>query len=455
MQSDFYLLKLLINKWCKTRNVFVVILLLSLKLNNSFGQALTYNQQIQDLADSVNVNNIVHNITQLCWADGHESRVTFTPGNYYAADYIAQYFESLPGISTVTRDTFNITQANYPYDGYPLINIIATLEGTHPDSGMILLGGHYDASGSHESNWNMHWSTLRAQGADDNATGVASLMEVARILSDPVNNFNNTKTIKFIAFAAEEYHPEHSGYHHLGSLYDAQETSQNNIRLDAVVILDMIGYNPITDYTEIISDSPSLWLTDYVYDSINLYIPNLATNSIPVDVPYSDHDSYQQYGYSAILLMENDRPWNNDPPNYQSNPFYHSIGDSMGTLNFSVVGKVAKTAVGTIAHLSEPIISSIELVKDESVINNFNLKVYPNPFNLSTTISFNLKQETKLSINIYNLVGQKVADLGQQKYFNKGYQQIRWNAENAASGIYILNINGYLFNTNHKLVLIK
>ena len=51
----------------------------------------------------------------------------------------------------------------------------------------------------------------------------------------------------------QKYHPEHSSYHHLGSLYDAQETSQNNVRLDAVIILDMIGYNPITDYVEIVT----------------------------------------------------------------------------------------------------------------------------------------------------------------------------------------------------------
>lgn len=317
--------------------IFIIVFLLI--LNISFGQSLSYNQQIQDLADSVNIGNIENHITQLCWANGFESRVTFTQGNYIAAEYIAQYFESLPGISSVVRDTFNLYVATPPYNGYPIINIIATLEGTYVDSGMIILGGHYDASGSHESNWGTHWSTLKAQGADDNATGVASLMEIARILSSPENHFINTKTIKFIAFAAEEYHPEHSTYHHIGSLYDAQKTYQHNLRLDAVVVLDMIGYNPITDYVEIISNTSSLWLTDYVYDSVNLYVPNLITNATPVDVSYSDHDSYQQYGYSAILLMENDSPWNDDPPNYLSNPFYHSIGDSIGTLNFSVVEK--------------------------------------------------------------------------------------------------------------------
>ena len=437
------------------RNILLFIIILFLKFNNSQGQILSYNQQIQELTDSVNINNIIQNITELCWADGNQSRVTFTPGNYYAAEYIAQYFESLPGITTVIRDTFNLTQAIYPYNTYPLINIIATLEGSEPDSGIIFLGGHYDASGSHEPNWNTNWSTLKAQGADDNATGIAAIMETARILSNPANNFSNAKTIKFIAFAAEEYNPEHSNYHHLGSLYDALRTSQHNVNLDAVLVLDMIGYNPIKDYVEVISNNNSLWLTDYVYESRDLYVSSLETNIFAVDVPYSDHESYQQYGYSAILLMENDSPWNNDPPNYQSNPYYHSIGDSIGTLNFSLIEKVTKTAVATISHLSEPIVTGIKKTKNKLVLNDFDLKIYPNPFNLRTSISFNLKKDMKLFINVFNSAGQKVANLSRDSYFAKGKNQIYWDANNVATGIYILNIKGDLFYANHKLVLIK
>lgn len=435
-------------------NLFYIIILFSL-INFGYGQVISYNQQIQSLADSVSIENIEQKISVLCWANGYQSRVTFTPGNYYAAEYIAQYFESLPGISTVIRDTFKLAVANYPYNEYPLINVIATLDGTHPDSGIILLGGHYDASASHESNWNTNWNILKAQGADDNATGVASLMEVARILSNPAINFNNTKTIKFIAFAAEEYNPEHSNYHHVGSLYDAQKTYQNNDKLDAALILDMIGYNPLKDYVEVISNNGSLWLTDYIYDSRDLYIPTLQTNSYPANVPYSDHDSYQQYGYSAILLMENDRPWNNDLPHYQSNPFYHSIGDSIETLNLNLIEKVAKTTIATIAHLSKPEITGIETSNENILVSKFTLNVFPNPFNSSTSLSFNLKEDTYLTIDVYNLAGEKVANLSKYSLFQRGSNQIRWDANSIATGIYFVNIQGDLINANHKLILIK
>lgn len=114
-----------------------------------------------------------------------------------------------------------------------------------------------------------------------------------------------------------------------------------------------------------------------------------------------------------------------------------------------------KTALGTIAHLCEPIISEIKNEEPVSVVENFILNVYPNPFNSTTTISFDLKKDSNLSIKVFNLAGKKIADLGQNDYFTKGTKHFRWNANNVASGIYILNINGDFLNINHKLVLIK
>jgi len=56
---------------------------------------------------------------------------------------------------------------------------------------------------------------------------------------------------------------------------------------------------------------------------------------------------------------------------------------------------------------------------------------------------------------MFNLAGQKIIDLEQNSFFAKSAQSIRWNANNLASGIYILNINGDLINLNHKLILVK
>ncbi len=420
------------------------------------GQSLTYNIKIQELCDMVDEENISLTLADLCWANGYQSRVTFTPGNYYAAEYIAQFFESLPGISTVVRDTFYLSTATYPYNGYPIINVSATLEGSEPDSGYILLGAHYDASGNHEGDWDTNWQNIRAQGADDNATGVAGVMEVARVLSNPASNFINKKTIKFVAFGAEEYHPTHPNYHHIGSLFDAEATQKNNENLQATIILDMFGYNPLSEYVEVISDNPSLWLADQVYQAISLYTPSLETNSTPADVPYSDHDSYQKYGFPSILLMENDRPWNNQLPDYQANPFYHSIGDSISTLNLSLITKVIKSALASIAHFSgSNEITSITESHDSNASEQLRFTVYPNPSNSQTTFQIDLAQALNLSIDIFNATGQMVGSLAKNIFYESGVHSISWNTNHLASGLYFVSLSGNNYYKNFKLIIIK
>lgn len=407
------------------------------------------------MVDSVDATNLREHVEQLCWADGYQSRIGFTPGNYLSAEYIAKYFESLPGINSVIRDTFKLASATYPYNGYPIINIVAQYEGSEPDSPLVVLGAHYDASGSHEANWDSDWQNIRAQGADDNATGVAAIMEIARILSNPENSFNNTNSIKFIAFGAEEYHPAHPDFHHLGSLYDADYSSRNGINLKGVVVMDMFGYNQIMDYVEIISDTHSNWLVSEAHNSVTDYVSGLSVNSYPVDVPYSDHDSYQQYGYSSILFMENDRPWNDDLPYYQKNPYYHSQGDSIGTLNFSLISKVTKASLATIAELSSETSTSINSVSVYPLAQNLAAEIFPNPANPIANIRINILTEQNISISIFNSLGQKVASLCEDKFINKGTHLFSWKTDQVSSGLYFVSIRNSVQQHQYKLIVIK
>jgi len=394
----------------------------------------------------------------LCWAGGHQSRVSYTEGSYYGAAYIASYFESLPGISRVERDTFYLAYASSPYNTYPLINISAYLEGSAEDPELIIVGGHHDASASNDPDYDLHWETRKAQGADDNASGVVAVMEIARILSDPENGYSNKNTIKFIAFGAEEYHPKHPGYHHLGSLYDVMEVDKNDENLAAVIVLDMICYNPNTDYIEVISDNNSLWLADTVLNSAARYVPDLITNNHPLpDVPYSDHQSYQQYGYPAILLMENDHPWSDDLPYYTRNPYYHRESDTIGTIRFSQLEKVTKLALASTALLGErEVITSIQAELSNNLKKNeTKLSVSPNPFNSGTNIQFQLRQASKISIFIYNLLGQQVAPLVTDQYYTAGLHAVAFDGTNLPTGTYFCRITDGSFNNITKMILMK
>ncbi|NOX90019.1 MAG: M20/M25/M40 family metallo-hydrolase, partial [Calditrichaeota bacterium] len=348
------------------------------------------NTRIASLLEQVSVDSIKAHVQTLSEAGGYNSRVTYTEGNEFSARFLQNYFNGLPGISDARIDSFTIYSAAKPYDTIPVFNIIVTFAGNGADEEIILCGAHYDASASHESNWKSSWQSVKARGADDNATGVAAVMEIARIISDPLNNLSFRRTIKFVAFGAEEYHPVNPSVHHAGSLWDADRTKKQNQKLIGALILDMIGYNPNKDYCEVISNTASLWMTDYVYRNRDAYVSDLVMNNVPADVPYSDHQSYQDFGFSAILLMENDRPWNDDYPNYSQNPYYHSEADAPGTLNYLQVKKVTQLALATIVELAQPDTTTlISKQPNQLTVENFNLNAYPNPFNGEISISFN------------------------------------------------------------------
>ncbi len=80
--------------------------------------------------------------------------------------------------------------------------------------------------------------------------------------------------------------------------------------------------------------------------------------------------------------------------------------------------------------------------------NNYSLSNYPNPFNPTTTISFDLPKSAKVDLSIYNIKGQKVKTLTSEKY-SKGKHSLIWNGtndenQNVGSGVYFykLNVNG-------------
>ncbi len=85
---------------------------------------------------------------------------------------------------------------------------------------------------------------------------------------------------------------------------------------------------------------------------------------------------------------------------------------------------------------------------------------YPNPFNPSTTIRYALPNESKVSISIFNLLGQEVATLVNDVQ-SAGYHEVVFNAANLSSGVYLYKINAVSsvgskeFSSTKKLILLK
>jgi hypothetical protein len=79
---------------------------------------------------------------------------------------------------------------------------------------------------------------------------------------------------------------------------------------------------------------------------------------------------------------------------------------------------------------------------------------YPNPFNPSTTIEYQLPKDTRVSLKVYNVLGQEVATLasGDQK---AGYYSVRWNAGGFASGVYFCRLHTNEYVLTKKMLLLK
>lgn len=410
-------------------------------------------QTIAELVDSVSADRLHAHISALEDAGGHRSRVTFTSGSDSGAAYIARTMASIPGLTSVVLDTFYVP-GQAPYNAKPVVNVIGTLAGLDRTSEVFILGAHYDCSASRMGStiWNAQWATIAAPGADDNATGVAAVLEIARILSDPASGFRRYCTIKFIAFGSEELGPAQDRSHN-GSTHYAQQARAKSENIIGMVSVDMIGYNWTRDYTAIVSDQASTYLGDlFRTASFDAGIP-LETNLPPYPyATYSDHEAFWTQLYPAILIIEHAPPWNSSAV-YTANPYYHKTSDTLGTVNVNLVrrvtqGVLAMTAdVGggvTLAQTSlDPVPQSVELLPN-----------YPNPFNPATTVLFFLPEAGSVSLRVYDDLGRAVASLAQGR-FQAGRHSVRFDASDLPSGIYFARLASAGSVLTQRMVLVK
>ncbi|MBC8213198.1 MAG: T9SS type A sorting domain-containing protein [Candidatus Marinimicrobia bacterium] len=115
-----------------------------------------------------------------------------------------------------------------------------------------------------------------------------------------------------------------------------------------------------------------------------------------------------------------------------------------------VNGKVTFEINGIVGNDFEPI-----LLKTNNLPTEFGLlQNYPNPFNPSTVIGYQLKVNSDVRIDIFNINGQLVEELVQGE-LEAGYHSVVWNADNFASGVYFVKLQAGAFIQTHKLVLMK
>lgn len=239
-----------------------------------------------------------------------------------ATQYVYEFLQGL-GLST--------SYHNWTYGSYSNRNVVGEKAGTVSPTEIILVTAHLDSmpSGSF------------SPGADDNASGSVGVMALA----EAMNSYDFERTVRFVLFTGEE-----QGLY--GSKRYASAVSSENIV--AVYNMDMIAWDStggptLRIHTRTSSNpgySADMELANTFTDVVSTY--GMSSNLTPIidsdGVSASDHASFWNEGFAAILAIEDDV---NDFCDY-----YHTTNDRLSTLNMDYFTNYVKASLGTVAHLA-------------------------------------------------------------------------------------------------------
>jgi hypothetical protein len=300
---------------------YSILLLLVLML-----VAFTFCQREPEMTREEYVQHIVSQVrsdsleSYVSWLEGMGTRFALADNHRDVAVQIKKRFAGF-GYPDAKLDSFYLTKTyrDITYSTWQY-NVIATIPGTEDDS-IIVVGAHYDnivATGD---------PFTLAPGANDNASGVAAVMEIARVLRK--NKFQPEHTIRFTAFAAEEL-----GLH--GSLDEAGKAAAAGDKMIMMINYDMIAYlaHPATKpwYVNIIHYDNSSVLRDEAAAQC------AASSTL---VAYSDNTSYNRsdsysffmYGFKPLFFHQSD-----------IESTYHTVGDVTAVCNFEYCREIVRAS---------------------------------------------------------------------------------------------------------------
>ncbi|MFQ5601416.1 MAG: M28 family metallopeptidase, partial [Candidatus Krumholzibacteriia bacterium] len=187
-------------------------------------------------------------------------------------------------------------------------NLVARLPGSVPGTGTFVVCAHIDATGSRNRVWRERTDTCfefppAVPGAEDNATGVASVLEILRCVADGVRSgqLDFAIDLEFIAFSGEEA----EGIE--GALTGSQRYVEQQVAAGATLLgafnMDMVGSDSLGNNLEIVHNTSSRWMADWVIESVSMVDPpiDLTCTADLDETLASDHNSFWSVNAPAIL----------------------------------------------------------------------------------------------------------------------------------------------------------
>jgi hypothetical protein len=249
--------------------------------------------------------------------------------------------------TALTQAGYSVKEQEYKIDNRSYYNLEAERLGTEKPDEVIVIGAHYD-------------SAFISPGANDNATGAAATLELARLFAD-----NSMKrTIRFVEFTNEE--PPFFWTEKMGSLVYAQQINPRQEKIIAMLSLETMGY-----FSEAAESQQYPFPINFFYPNRgnfigfigNLNSGNLVRQAIasfrqhaqfPAEgaalpgwipgVGWSDHWSFWQQGYPGIMITDT------APYRY---PHYHTENDTVDKINFDYLARIVSGLAAVISDLAE------------------------------------------------------------------------------------------------------
>jgi hypothetical protein len=286
-------------------------------LRQTVSTSVAADPRVQSLVAQVSRDRLADHIQNL---ESFQTRFATTGSARAAAETIFRHFADV-GVAVHTEE--------FVSGGVTVSNVIATIPGRVSPNQVVIVGAHYDSFAR-----TVFLTT--APGADDNASGTAGVMDMARILAGQAFDF----TIRLVAFAAEE-----TGLN--GSRDYAARARQRGEQVVGMLDLDMIAFvDRSPEDVDVTANPASTWLVDHYVSLAAVYTGLPVRRIVDASSRSSDHAPFWDQGYSAVEIIE-------DIP--LANPYYHTTGDRFGTLNMDFATDVVRTTLAVAATLAQPV----------------------------------------------------------------------------------------------------
>ena len=288
-------------------------------------------------AQSELANRLSEHVTYLSVAIG-ERNIERTGSLQAAIDYLR---------GELVQAGYNVTEKTYNVQVHAATNLEAELVGSDGSAGIVVVGAHYD-------------SVTGTVGADDNATGIAAVLELARDL----RGSKMRRTVRFVLFVNEE--PPYFQTEQMGSFAYARHLQHDGVPVSAMTSLEMLGF-----YSDAPGSQKYPALLNLFYPSHGNFIGFVGNSesrdlvrratrrfresaqfpsegvAAPASLPgvgWSDQWSFWQQGYPAIMIT--------DTAIFRY-PYYHTPLDTVDKLDFAKMARVVDGVRNVVASLAD------------------------------------------------------------------------------------------------------